>query len=57
MIYIEVAEAEKNIEELLEKVISGREEVVFMENGQHIAKLIPCKEKSAETNEESLARP
>jgi len=47
MIYIEVAEAEKSIEELLEKVISGREEVVFMENGQPIAKLISCKEESA----------
>ena len=41
MITIEVAEAEKHIDELLEKVISGADEVVFTQNGQPIAKLIP----------------
>ncbi len=41
MITIEVVEAEKHIDELLEKVISGADEVVITQNGQPIAKLIP----------------
>lgn len=42
MIVIEIAEAEQKIDELLESVISGQDEVVFTKNGQALAKLIPC---------------
>lgn len=42
MLYVDVEEAKKTIDVLLEKVISDQEGIIFTQDGQPVEKLEPC---------------